>query len=71
MFVRERKGGRLPALSEVRLQVEREFTADRRQRQLEAIYAKLLGRYQVVIEKRVVVPQVPEAPSSQPQEAGK
>jgi hypothetical protein len=45
VFIRERQDGRMPALAEVRSRVEREFIADRRQRQLEAMYARLLDRY--------------------------
>lgn len=71
VFVRAREGGRMPVLAEVRAQVEREFTADRRQRQLQAMYTRLLDRYQVVIEKRAAVPQAPAAASPQRQEAGK
>ena len=67
VLVREREGGRLPALAEVRPQVEREFTADRRRRQIDAMYARLLARYRVVIEKRPEAPGppgVPKAPSA-------
>jgi hypothetical protein len=71
VFVREREGGRVPALAELRPQVEREFTADRRQRQLQAMYARLLDRYQVVIEKRSEVPQVAKGRSPQSQEPRK
>jgi len=52
VYVRERKAGRLPALEEVRPLVEREFLAARRKQRLDAIYAQLLERYQVVIEGR-------------------
>ena len=38
------------ALGEVRAQVEREFLADRRRRELDALYARLLSRYAVVME---------------------
>jgi parvulin-like peptidyl-prolyl cis-trans isomerase-like protein len=71
VFVREREAGRVPALAEVRPQVEREFTADRRQRQLQAMYARLLDRYQVVIEKRSDVPQAAKGRSPQSQETRK
>jgi hypothetical protein len=71
VFVRVRDDGRVPTLAEVRPQVEREFTADRRQRQLQAIYARLLGRYHVVIEKRTAVPRTPDTLSPQHQEGGK
>lgn len=52
VYVREREDGRLPALADVRPLVEREFTADRRRRQLHAMYATFLERYHVVVEKR-------------------
>jgi hypothetical protein len=50
VFVRERREGRIPSLDEVRPQVERDFIADRRRRELEATYKRLLDHYQVVIE---------------------
>ena len=50
VLVRERREGRLPALGEVRAQVEREFLADRRRRELDALYARLLSRYTVAME---------------------
>ena len=56
ILVHERVGGSLPALSEVRAAVEREFLADRRVRQLDAMYQRLLGKYTVVIEKREARP---------------
>ena len=52
VFVRARLEGRMPSLDEVRPQVERDFVADRRRRQLEATYEQLLERYQIVIERR-------------------
>jgi hypothetical protein len=52
LFVREREAARLPALAEIRPQVEREFTADRRRRRLDEMYAGFLERYRVVVEKR-------------------
>ena len=59
VLVREREAGRLPALAEVRPQVEREVTADRRRRQIDAMYTHLLARYRVVIEKRPGTPGPP------------
>lgn len=50
VFVRERSEGRVPALAEVRPQVEREFLADRRRRQIDQLYAGLASRYTVVME---------------------
>lgn len=52
VYVQERQDARLPALADVRPLVEREFTADRRRRQLETMYAQLLQRYEVVVETR-------------------
>ena len=52
LFVREREAARLPALAEIRPQMEREFTADRRRRRLDEMYEGFLERYRVVVEKR-------------------
>ena len=49
VFVRERKAGRLPALEEIRPLVEREFLAARRKQALDAMYERLLEKYEVVI----------------------
>jgi hypothetical protein len=65
VFLSKREAGRQPALADVRPRVEREFTADRRRRQLEAMYAKLLERYRVVVERRPASP--PAAPSKPPE----
>jgi hypothetical protein len=48
--VRERSEGALPELARVRPQVEREFLAERRQRQLAAMYERLLARFTVIVE---------------------
>jgi hypothetical protein len=50
VMIRERREGRLPALAEVRAQVEREFLADRRRREIDALYARLFSTYTVVME---------------------
>jgi hypothetical protein len=50
VFVRERVEGRLPALSEVRDAVERDFLASRRKAELDARYERLLSEYKVVVE---------------------
>jgi hypothetical protein len=71
VFVHERDDGRMPTLAEVRPLVEREFSADRRQRQLQAMYERLLDRYQVVIEKRASVPRAADAASEKSQEGAK
>jgi len=52
VLVRDRVEGRLPSLDEVRPIVEREFLNDRRTRQLDAMYDRLLERYRVVVERR-------------------
>jgi PPIC-type PPIASE domain len=66
VFVRERTESRLPSLEEVRPIVEREFTNDRRTRELNAMYERLLGRYRVVIEKRPADTSSGTAPPSGP-----
>jgi hypothetical protein len=52
VLVRERIEGALPALAAIRPMVEARYAADRRSRQLDAMYERLLGKYTVVIEKR-------------------
>ncbi|MBI5551062.1 MAG: peptidyl-prolyl cis-trans isomerase [Desulfobacterales bacterium] len=52
VWVRARVAGSLPDLAQVRLAVERDFTADRRRRQLAAMYERLLAKYRVVIERK-------------------
>jgi len=52
VLVRDRVEGRLPSLDEVRPIVEREFLNDRRTRELDAMYDRLLGRYRVIVERR-------------------
>ncbi|HEX6851403.1 MAG TPA: peptidylprolyl isomerase [Candidatus Polarisedimenticolaceae bacterium] len=56
VFVRERIAGSLPALPGIRAEVEREFLADRRVRQLDGMYERLLRKYTVVVEKRELRP---------------
>jgi PPIC-type PPIASE domain len=56
LLVRERQEAAMPELATVRPAVEREFLADRRQRQLDSKYAQLLARYTVVIDKPADVP---------------
>ena len=51
VLVRERVGGSVPELASVRPLVEREFLADRRTRQLAAMYERLLARFTVVVER--------------------
>jgi parvulin-like peptidyl-prolyl isomerase len=50
VLVREKTAARAPALADVRAAVERDFTADRRTRELDALYARLLAKTTVVIE---------------------
>jgi len=50
VLVHERVEGSLPELAAVRPLVEREVLAERRTRQLDAMYEQLLARYRVVIE---------------------
>jgi hypothetical protein len=54
VLVRDRQPGRTPALADVRPMVERELLADRRARELGAMYERLLDRYRVRIEPRSV-----------------
>ena len=51
VLVRERVPGAAPVLSEIRPQVEREVLAERRKKELEALYERLLQKYTVTIEK--------------------
>jgi parvulin-like peptidyl-prolyl isomerase len=51
VLVRERLPGGRPTLAEVRSQVEREVLAERRRRALDALYAGLLARYRVTIDR--------------------
>lgn len=50
VFVERREEGYLPDLADVRPAVEREWGAQRRQQQLQAMYERLLERYDVLIE---------------------
>jgi hypothetical protein len=53
VYVTEKKESRMPAFAEVRQSVEREFLAQRRKRELDAMYERLLERYQVTMQKQV------------------
>jgi hypothetical protein len=53
VYVTERKESRMPAFVEVRQSVEREFLSLRRKRELDAMYEKLLDRYQVTMQKSI------------------
>jgi hypothetical protein len=50
VLVTEKAAARTPSLSEVRPLVEREFQAERRRAQLQALYERLLQKYAVSIE---------------------
>jgi hypothetical protein len=50
VFVQERIEGRIPALSDVRHAVERDFLASRRKAELDARYQRLLSEYRVVVQ---------------------
>ncbi len=50
VLVTEKAPARTPALADVRSAVERDVTADRRKRELDALYARLLAKSTVVIE---------------------
>lgn len=52
VIIDARDGGQLPTLADVRPLVERDFMVERRKRALDAMYAKLLARHPVVIERR-------------------
>jgi len=51
VFVKERMGGRLPDLKEVRETVKRDWTAERQKELKDAAYAKVRERYSVTVEK--------------------
>lgn len=53
VYVTEKKEGRLPTLAEARQNVERDYLAQRRKRELDAMYERLLERYQVTVQKQV------------------
>ena len=51
VMVRQRVEGSLPDLAAIRPAVEREFLADRRARQLDTMYERLLQKYPVIVER--------------------
>ena len=53
VYVMERKEDRMPAFAEVKQSVEREFLAQRRKRELDAMYERLLERYRVTMQRPV------------------
>jgi hypothetical protein len=56
----------VPPLAEILPVVSREFTSDRRRRQLDALYVRLLGNYTVVVEPRAPAAPGAPAPASAP-----
>jgi len=61
VLVRERVAAALPELSAVRPQVEREFAAARRKKELQSLYERLLAKYTVEIEKPKAATPAPAA----------
>lgn len=51
VLVKERKGGRLPDLKEVREAVKRDWAVDRQKEMKDAAYAKIRERYTVTVEQ--------------------
>jgi len=64
VLVREKLAARKPELLEVRAQVERELAAERKARELQALYERLLKTYSVEIEMPKPAPA--QAASSEP-----
>ena len=56
VLVRERVAGAAPELAEIRPVVEREVLAERRKRNLDTLYERLLEKYTVTIEKPKATP---------------
>lgn len=73
VLVTQRFDGRLPSLAEVRAQVEREFLADRRRREIDALYTRLFSRYTVVMEPQPAASSAasPAPPQGSPSGGGK
>jgi hypothetical protein len=61
VLVRERVKGAPPQLAEIRPMVEREVLAERRKRDLDALYERLLAKYTVTIEKPKAKPPLAAA----------
>ena len=57
VWVHARNEGRMPALDEVRPQVERDVMSGRRRQRLDQMYAEILSRYTVVVEPRAAAPK--------------
>jgi PPIC-type PPIASE domain len=56
VWVHARDEGRMPALEEVRPQVERDLFAARRRERIDQLYAEMLSRYKVIVEPRRTIP---------------
>jgi len=52
IYVQERTAAKMPDLAEIGPLVEREFLAERRKRELEAMYERLLERYHVSMQEQ-------------------
>jgi hypothetical protein len=61
VLVRERVAASRPDLASIRPQVERELTTERRRRQLDALYHRLLTKYSVTIEMPASPKETPVA----------
>ena len=61
VLVRERVAGAAPELAEIRPVVEREVLAERRKRDLDTLYERLLEKYTVTIEKPKAKPPLAAA----------
>ena len=66
VLVRERVAARKPRLADVRPQVERELAAERRTRELDTLYGRLLQKYTVSIEMPKAASARPSATDGQP-----
>lgn len=56
VLVKERRGGRLPGLTEVRETVKRDWTAEKQKQLKDAAYAKIRTRYSVIVERPKAAP---------------
>jgi hypothetical protein len=61
VLVREHVNGAAPELAEIRPVVEREVLAERRKRELDALYERLLAKYTVTVEKPKAKPPLAAA----------
>jgi hypothetical protein len=56
VWVHARDDGRMPALEEVRSQVERDMVSARRRERIDQMYTQMLSRYKVIMEPRRPTP---------------